>query len=164
MTEKMDHKVVKEQIAETYRAKGYEAETEKHVNGLVVDVLAKNSEKTVIIEVGALNGEDREDKLSSFCDEFRQVPLKNRKTERSYDNRLEGKEEINFTYEKEKFEEIKRLIDSEAIMPERYGKANYVRESLNLLLEHKKQIFNQERDTEEFREYEKKIEKAANNL
>lgn len=69
MTENPDHRFLKEEIACKYSRKGYETEKERKIeNGMIVDVVAENDEKTIFFEVGTLNGENRVEELKKYAD------------------------------------------------------------------------------------------------
>jgi hypothetical protein len=73
--ESESHKLLKKKVAKKYSSQGYQTELERRIdNGLIVDVVAWNKEETIFIEVGALHGEDREEKLEQYCDKFIHLP------------------------------------------------------------------------------------------
>lgn len=60
--------------------KGYSSTTEKHLeNGLIVDVYSENKEESVAIEIGALNGENRIEKLKEVVDRVIHLPQLDKK-------------------------------------------------------------------------------------
>jgi hypothetical protein len=85
MTEKKDHKMLKKKVSTKYRNRGYSVSEEVRLeNGLIVDVVIKNQEEKVGIEVGSLNGEDRIEKLKSYFDRVIHLPQIGKPNVREY--------------------------------------------------------------------------------
>ena len=73
--ESKSHSQLKEKADQKYEKKEYETESEHRVeNGLIVDVKAENDVEKVFIETGTMHGEDRAEKLESYCDKLVHLP------------------------------------------------------------------------------------------
>lgn len=73
--ESESHSQLKKKTAQKYEKKGYDTELEHRVeNGLIVDVKAENDLEKIFIEIGAMHGENRAEKLESYCDKLVHLP------------------------------------------------------------------------------------------
>lgn len=80
MTESDSHIRYKQVMKDRMEEKGYSSTTEKHLeNGLIVDVYSENKEESVAIEIGALNGENRIEKLKEVVDRVIHLPQLDKK-------------------------------------------------------------------------------------
>lgn len=74
MPESESHKHLKRKVASDYEERGFDVVIEKRLpNSQVVDVYAESEDKKLAIEVGAMNGFDREEKLKNHVDEVIQL-------------------------------------------------------------------------------------------
>lgn len=82
MSERPEHRVVKEQVAQRFQSDGYDTTVEKELgNGMIIDVVAESKEESIAVEIGKIHGKDRKDVLSEKFDEFVHIPLDEKKDE-----------------------------------------------------------------------------------
>jgi len=93
MAEGKEHKKLKNRIEEEFQKNGYETEKERRLeNGLIVDVYAENSNETVLIEVGTLNGHGRIDQLKEIGDRVIHLPQIGKPNQRKYGSDIDSVE------------------------------------------------------------------------
>jgi hypothetical protein len=119
--ESESHKELKNRVSKRYERKGYETKIEHRIpNGLIVDVKAENGEETVFIEIGAMHGEDRVEKLNDYCDEVIQLTQIDKPNSRPDDYttvsfRKEFVEQLASHLEKTHYDSVKSFLKHLAV-------------------------------------------------
>lgn len=143
-----DHEAVKEQVAERYKAMGYSVEKEYRTDSrLRVDVAAFSDDENVAVEVGALNGENRIERLKTDgFDIVKHIPLGGRPDVRETSwssERREVSAEIDEQLQK-KFNRIEEFTEEHS--PSKYSSTEAVRVAIRLADQRLDELWKQSMD------------------